>query len=111
MDFKLLVITMTLDIFMFFTLLLTFMFLFCIRLRPSMLEGPALCTLALYFVVVLTRFISCFLPEENRMSPLQTGISLTCHSLISLAMYYFAFEMLAVMDQLKATDSYDYKGR
>lgn len=111
MDFKFLVVTMTLDIFMFFTLLLTFMFLFFVRLRPSMLESPALCTLALYFAVVLVRFIRCFLPEENRFNPLQTGISLACHSLISLTMYYFVFEMVAVMDQLKAEDSYDYKGK
>lgn len=111
MGYQFLVLTMTLDIFVFFILLFLFLYLFFIRLRPSMLETPALLTLALYFTVSLARFVRCFLSEEDRLSPVQTGISLACHSLISLAMYYFVFEMQAVMDQLRASDSYDFKAR
>jgi hypothetical protein len=63
----------------------------------------------LALAVATIRFVRCFLEEEDRMSAVQVGIALTCHSLISLTMYFFVFEIKAVVNQLKAKDGYDYK--
>lgn len=109
MDYRLLQLSMVLDIFTFFILLATYLYFFCLKRRFHNLEAPAIWTLALYLIVSTIRFVRSFLSDEDRLSPVQVGISLTCHSLISLTMYYFVFEMQAVVDQLESNDTYDYQ--
>jgi len=70
--------------------------------RKFKMDASALITMSLYFVVMLVRFLRCFVSSNGNGidvesdSPLQTGISLTCHTLISMSMYFFVFEMQSV---------------
>lgn len=74
-------------------------------MRRFKLDPSALITLSLYFTAMLLRFLRCFLNSNgegvdvNDDTPLQTGISLSCHTLISMTLYYFVFEMQAVRYQ------------
>ena len=63
----------------------------------SKLETHAVVTLLLYLSVAFIRFLRCFI-DSNRQSPIQIGIELSCHTLMSMTMYYFTFEMQAVVD-------------
>ena len=66
------------------------------------MDASALITMSLYFMVMLVRFLRCFVSKNGNGidieddSPLQTGISLSCHTLISMSIYYFIFEMQSV---------------
>lgn len=68
---------------------------FVISTRRLKLDPSALITMLFYYTVILVRFIQCFL-GENDGSKLQVGISLSCHTLISMSIYFFVFEMNAV---------------
>jgi hypothetical protein len=66
-------------------------------------------TLLLYLTVITIRFFRVFFARDD--TPLQTGISLCCDSLISIALYFFVFEMFAVREQLESHDSREYRRR
>ena len=66
-------------------------------------------TLLLYIIVVTLRFVRVFLGQKEEA--LQTGISLLCDSLISIALYFFVFEMFAVREQLESKDTREYMRR
>lgn len=66
-------------------------------------------TLLLYLAVVSIRCFRVFFDRND--TPLQTGISLCCDSLISIALYFFVFEMFAVREQLESHDSREYRRR
>jgi len=66
-------------------------------------------TLLLYLAVISIRCLSAFLDNED--TPLQTGVFLCCDSLISIALYFFVFEMFAVREQLESNDSREYRRR
>jgi hypothetical protein len=73
--------------------------------RRFKLDPSALITLSLYFTVMFLRFLRCFINENGvgidvtDDTPLQTGISLSCHTLISMTLYYFVYEMQLVRYQ------------
>lgn len=56
---------------------------------------------------MLVRFIRCLIKGDSE-SPVQIGISLSCHTLISMSMYFFVFEMQAVKIQLQAKTLLEY---
>jgi hypothetical protein len=68
---------------------------YVLQARRFRLDASALITLSLYFTVMLVRFIRAIV-EFNHETPTQIGLSLTCHTLISMSMYYFVFEMQSV---------------
>lgn len=80
---------------------------YVLQARRFKLDTSALITLSLYFIVMLIRFIRC-LANHNHETPTQIGISLSCHTLISMSMYYFVFEMQAVKIQLEAKTLLEY---
>ena len=75
---------------------------FVVSKRKFKMDASALITMSLYFVVMLVRFLRCFVAKNGNGidveddTPLQTGISLSCHTLISMSMYFFVFEMQSV---------------
>ncbi len=68
---------------------------YVLSVRKLRLDPSALLTLSLYFIVMLIRFLRCFI-SHNADTPLSTGINLSCHTLISMSIYYFVFEMQSV---------------
>ena len=80
---------------------------FVISARKLKLDPSALITLSLYFIVMLIRFLRCFI-SNNTDTPLQIGISLSCHTLISMSMYYFVFEMQTVRYQMECANNEEY---
>jgi hypothetical protein len=71
---------------------------FVVSKRRFKMDPSALFTMSLYFTVMLIRFLQCFINQKGEIdikddSPIQTGISLSCHTLISMSIYYFVFEM------------------
>ena len=63
--------------------------------RKLKLDPSALITLSFYFIAMLIRFIRCFI-TGNADTPVSIGVSLSCHTLISMSLYYFVFEMQSV---------------
>jgi hypothetical protein len=90
-------ITFFISIFVFITV--SAIEFFVVSKRKFKMDASALITMSLYFIVMLLRFLRCFVSKNGNGidveddSPLQTGISLTCHTLISMSMYFFVFEM------------------
>ncbi len=92
----------------FFSRIIIFAVVSCVELyvvsrRRFKLDASALITLSLYFTVMLIRFLSCFINKDGAGgldvkddSPFQTAVSLSCHTLISMSIYFFVFEMQAV---------------
>jgi hypothetical protein len=74
---------------------------YVLLMRRLRLDPSALITLSLYFIVMLIRFIRSMV-QGNIESPAQIGISLSCHTLISMSMYFFVFEMKSVQIQIQA---------
>jgi len=64
-------------------------------LRRFKLDLAALITMTLYLVVMLVRFIRCFITWK-RTDPIQIGINIICGTLISATVYFFVFEMQLV---------------
>ena len=72
--------------------------LYVVSKRRFKMDPSALITLSLYFTVTLIRFLSCFINQGGNLdikddSPFQTAVSLSCHTLISMSIYFFVFEM------------------
>ena len=65
---------------------------FVLSARRLKLDPSALVTLSLYFTAMLIRFLRGFF-TDNKDNAIQIGISLSCHTLISMSIYYFVFEM------------------
>ena len=68
---------------------------FVLSTRRLKLDPSALITLLFYFTVMLVRFLRCFIGADASSS-VQIGISLSCHTLISMSIYFFVFEMNTV---------------
>lgn len=76
--------------------------LFVFIRRKFKLDVAAIITLLLYLFVMFIRFIRCFTKSgDNRFSPIQVGINIVCHTLISMTMYFFVFEMSSVKIQIE----------
>ena len=80
---------------------------YVLSVRRMKLDPSALITLSLYFTVMLIRFLKQFI-ADNVDTPASIGISLSCHTLISMSMYFFVFEMQTVKDQLSAVTSLEF---
>jgi hypothetical protein len=102
----------------FYTRIVVFVIVSCTELyvvskRRFKLDPSALITLSLYFTVTLIRFVSCFINNKGGGldikddSPFQTAISLSCHTLISMSIYFFVFEMQAVRIQLEQLANFE----
>lgn len=74
---------------------------YLLSVRRLKLDPSALITLSLYFIAMLLRFLHSML-MFSMDAPECIGINLSCHSLISMTMYYFVFEMQRIKDQLTA---------
>lgn len=74
---------------------------YLLSVRRLKLDPSALVTVSLYFTVMLLRFLHSMLMLDMD-APECIGINLTCHSLISMTMYYFVFEMKRIKDQITA---------
>lgn len=78
-------------------------------LRKLRIDLSAILILLLYLLVVFIRFLRTFFSDSsslgNRFSPLQVGINIVCHTLISLTMYHFVFEMQAERIQIEGGGS------
>ena len=73
--------------------------------RRFKLDIAATVTLLLYLIVILIRFLRCFINfEDGRLNPIQVGINIICGTLISSAIYFFAFEMQLVRILLEKGD-------
>ena len=86
-----------LDIFLLVTVLIVQFYVFYSRFLK--LEFTAVFTLLLYYVVILIRLInSCLVENEHSNLNLAIlGVNVACHSLISIILYYFIFEMKYVV--------------
>lgn len=73
-------------------------------LRRFKLDLAAIVTLLLYLSVMFIRFLRCIISSDNRVSPVQVGINIACHTLISMSMYHFVFEMQSVRIQVECVE-------
>lgn len=80
---------------------ITLVIVYLLTVRRMKLDPSALVTLFLYFTITLIRLIHSLLMFAF-VHAICVGINLTCHSLISMTMYYFVFEMQRIKDQLSA---------
>lgn len=78
-----------------------------LTVRRMKLDPSALVTLFLYFSIILTRMLHSLFMTIMEL-PVCVGINLSCHSLISMTMYYFVFEMQRIKDQLSAKTKVEY---
>jgi hypothetical protein len=74
---------------------------YVMSVRRLKLDTSALITLLFYFSVMLIRFLRCTI-DGSADTPASIGVSLSCHTLISMSLYFFVFEMQAVKYQLTA---------
>ena len=80
---------------------ITLVIVYLLTVRRMKLDPSALVTLFLYFTAILTRLLHSLFMIDMEL-PECVGINLSCHSLISMTMYYFVFEMQRIKDQLSA---------